>query len=123
MENKSSRKLIIYQKAKSLVLLVYKITNNYPKSELFVIVPQIRRAVLSVAANIVEGYARNSTKEYVRYLTIAIGSLTELEVFIDISLELKYLSKKDYDNVMSLITENKKLLYVSRNTISRKVKR
>jgi S23 ribosomal protein. len=90
----SYQKLISYQKAKQLVLMIYRLTNSYPKEEFYCLVPQIRRAAISVVANIVEGYIKEKPKEYSRFLTISIGSLTELEVLIDISLELKIHRKR-----------------------------
>jgi four helix bundle protein len=117
----SYQKLISYQKAKQLVLMIYRLTNFYPKEEFYCLVPQIRRAAISVVANIVEGYIKEKPKEYSRFLTISIGSLTELEVLIDISLELKYIGKDDFNEVSNLIVENKKLLYGSRKRTREKI--
>ncbi|QLG69913.1 MAG: 23S rRNA-intervening sequence protein [Candidatus Woesebacteria bacterium] len=117
----SYQKLISYQKAKQLVLMIYRLTNSYPKEEFYCLVPQIRRAAISVVANIVEGYIKEKPKEYSRFLTISIGSLTELEVLIDISLELKYIGKDDFNEVSNLIVENKKLLYGSRKRAREKI--
>jgi len=117
----SYQKLISYQKAKQLVLMIYRLTNFYPKEEFYCLVPQIRRAAISVVANIVEGYIKEKPKEYSRFLTISIGSLTELEVLIDISLELKYIGKDDFNEVSNLIVENKKLLYGSRKRAREKI--
>ena len=117
----SCQKLISYQKAKQLVLMIYRLTNSYPKEEFYCLVPQIRRAAISVVANIVEGYIKEKPKEYSRFLTISIGSLTELEVLIDISLELKYIGKDDFNEVSNLIVENKKLLYGSRKRAREKI--
>jgi len=117
----SYQKLISYQKAKQLVLMIYRLTNSYPKEEFYCLVPQIRRAAISVVANIVEGYIKEKPKEYSRFLTISIGSLTELEVLIDISLELKYIGKDDFNEVSNLIVENKKLLYRSRKRAREKI--
>jgi len=117
----SYQKLIPYQKAKQLVLMIYRLTNSYPKEEFYCLVPQIRRAAISVVANIVEGYIKEKPKEYSRLLTISIDSLTELEVLIDISLELKYIGKDDFNEVSNLIVENKKLLYGSRKRAREKI--
>jgi len=117
----SYQKLISYQKAKQLVLMIYRLTNFYPKEEFYCLVPQRRRAAISVVANIVEGYIKEKPKEYSRFLTISIGSLTELEVLIDISLELKYIGKDDFNEVSNLIVENKKLLYGSRKRAREKI--
>lgn len=116
----SYHKLIVFQKAKQLVLLIYKLTKNYPKDELFALVSQIRRAVISIVANIVEGYSKSSTKEYARFLDIAIGSAGELKIFLEISLELGYLNQEDYKNADDLLTEVRKLLYTYKKSLENK---
>jgi len=108
------KKLVAYQKSKELVIEIYKLTSKYPKYETYVLVPQMRRAVLSIPANLVEGYAKESPKEYARFLTISIGSITELEVFLDISFDLSYIKSDELDRMNVLISEIKKLLYGSR---------
>ncbi|MCL4382813.1 four helix bundle protein [Patescibacteria group bacterium] len=108
---KSYHKLIVYQKAKELVIATYELTGEFPKEERFVLLPQMRRAAISVAANIVEGYAKNSKKEFSRFLDISIGSISELEVFFEISLNLNYLTKESHNTMSTLIQEVKKLLY------------
>lgn len=90
---KSYRRLIVWQKADELAFQIYKITKKFPKDEMFALVSQMRRAALSVPANIVEGYARSSNKESKQFYNIARGSLSELEYFIDFSLRLDYISK------------------------------
>lgn len=111
MQNTGYRKLIVYQKARQLTLLVYKATKDFPREELYGITSQARRAALSIAANIVEGYVKSSKKEFVRFLDISIGSAAELEVHLDISFELGYISKQRFDTMSDLLTEVKKLLY------------
>lgn len=112
METKKGyQKLIVYQKAKQLILETYSLTSNFPREELYVLIPQMRRAVISIAANVVEGYSKNSRKEFSRFLNICIGSASELEVYFEISLELKYFDKIKFEKAMSLLTEVKKLLY------------
>src|SRR3989304_7932120 len=111
MQNKLGyKKLIVYQKSKELVLFVYSITREFPKNEQYVLLPQMRRAVISVMANIVEGYAK-SRKEIIRFLSISIGSLTELEIYFDLCLELNYLKQNEYNKGYNLLIEVKKLLY------------
>ena len=111
MENTGYKKLIVYQKARQLVLLVYKATKDFPKEELYGLTSQARRAVLSIPANIVEGYVKSSKKEFVRFLDISIGSAAELEVHLDISFELSYLNKRRFGILTDLLIEVKKLLY------------
>lgn len=119
-EDTGYKKLILYKKAKELVLLIYKISTRFPSTEIYSLVPQMRRAAISVLANVVEGYSRESSAEYARFLTISIGSLTELELYLDLSLELGFVEKDNHEKASGLLTEVKKLLYVSRTTIRSK---
>jgi four helix bundle protein len=73
-----------------LVQVLYRITNSFPKDEIYGLAAQMRRAAVSVPSNISEGAARNSRKEFIQFLYIALGSLVELETQIIISHKLKY---------------------------------
>lgn len=77
---------------------------------MFGITSQIRRCAVSVPANIVEGYARKGIREEINFCNIAYGSIAELEYFLDFSLRLKYLSEKDYNQLMALRDETARLL-------------
>lgn len=104
------RSLIVWQKADELAFQIYLITKNFPKDELFGLTSQMRRAATSVPANTVEGYARSSKKEKIQFCSIARGSLTELEYFIDFSLRLGYLNKNQHNNLIILRGEVGRLL-------------
>lgn len=95
-DNKGYKKLKVWQEAHKLALLVYKIIKKFPKFEYFGLVSQIRRAVISIPANIVEGHTRKSSKEFIRFLIVANGSLVEVEYYFELALELEYIDKKDY---------------------------
>lgn len=73
------RELFIWQKGVELAVKCYELTQSFPQSEMYGLTSQIRRASVSVASNIAEGYGRNSRKEYIRFLNIALGSLRELD--------------------------------------------
>ena len=73
--------LKVWQKAHALVLELYKLTATFPKTEIYSLVDQIKRAAYSIAANIAEGQSRNTTKEYIQFLYISRGSLNELPIF------------------------------------------
>lgn len=96
MENKGYKKLRVYEEAHKLVKDVYLVTDKFPKSELFGLTSQMRRSAVSVVANILEGQARSSRKEFRQFLNIANGSLVELEYYLELALDLKYLSEEQY---------------------------
>jgi four helix bundle protein len=85
------RKLRVFGDAHQLVLLIYKRTRNFPRDEWYALRLQTRKAAVSIPANIVEGNARRTTKEYVNFLNIAHGSSAELTYFVDLASELGYL--------------------------------
>lgn len=93
-EGKGFRKLIVWQRAHELTLLIYQLTEEFPKSEVYGLTSQLRRASASVAANIAEGYALGSSAQFLRQLRIAQGSLAEVEYFLILAQELTYLSKE-----------------------------
>lgn len=117
---KGFRKLIIWQRAHQLVLLIYKLSESFPKSELFGLTSQMRRAAVSIPANVAEGYAAGGKGQFGRYLDIAQGSLAEVEYYLILVLELKYISQKEYDLAESLRAETGFLLHRLIETIHRK---
>ena len=111
------KKLVVYQKSKELVLSIYKLTAKYPKSETYSLVDQMRRSAVYVPANLIEGYSRESSAEFARFLTISIGSLAELEFYIEISLDLKYIDPSISQETNSLVYEVKNFLYGMRKSV------
>ena len=87
-----------------------KMTNNFPRNELYGLISQIRRAVVSISANIAEGYERNYRKEYIQFLMIAKGSLGETETYLLFSKDLGYISKEEHDFLDEKRAEVAKLL-------------
>ncbi len=96
---KSYRDLNIWKRAKSHVVLIYKVTEKFPSSELYGLTSQMRRAAVSVPSNIAEGFRRNSKKEKLQFLRTAFGSGAELETQLEISFELGYLHTTEYGNL------------------------
>lgn len=94
--NKGYHKLIVWQKAREFVKTVYHYTENFPKAEEFGLKGQLRRAAVSVVLNIVEGYRRNSRKDYLHFLNIAESSLVEIEAALEICLDLHFLTEEYY---------------------------
>ncbi|KKQ51377.1 hypothetical protein A3A52_01100 [Candidatus Woesebacteria bacterium RIFCSPLOWO2_01_FULL_39_14] len=93
---KTFEDLEIWQLGHKLSLIIYKITGKYPRNELFGLISQLRRAAISIPANIVEGYYRNTTKELIQFLYHARGSCGEVIYFLILSRDLNYISEKDY---------------------------
>ena len=98
-ELKAFRKLILWQRAHELTLLIYKASESFPKHEMFDLSSQIRRAAVSVEANIAEGYALGTSPNYLRHLNISIGSLAETESHLEIAHDLSYLSDINYEKI------------------------
>lgn len=104
-------KLIVYQKADELAYEIYQATKYFPGDELYGITSQMRRASTSVAANIVEGYMRETNKERLRFYNIAQASLFKLEYFIEFSHKLSYLKRQQYDIIINKKSEVGRLLH------------
>ncbi|MFO7523823.1 MAG: four helix bundle protein [Ignavibacteriaceae bacterium] len=103
-------KLLVWQKSHELVLKIYEITKEFPIDEQFGLTSQIRRAVVSIPSNIVEGKARGSNKDYNRFLMIARGSLEEVKYQLLLAKDLQYIDEKNYKEVLNLSMETGKLL-------------
>lgn len=104
------RKLIVYSKAKDLVKSTYSLLKKFPKEEQYALCDQIRRAVISVPSNIVEGNARASEKEKARFFDIAYGSLMESLCQLEIAKELHYINNEELINIELQVQEIAKLL-------------
>jgi len=122
MEFKSYRDLDVWQKAMDLVVDSYKATKRFPKSELFGLASQMQRAGVSVPANVAEGRARQHTKEFIRHLSIAYGSLAELETHIQIAERLNYLESDQVDRLMKQTSEVGRMINGLRKTLAKKLK-
>jgi four helix bundle protein len=117
---KGFRKLIVWQRAHQWVLLIYKLTEKFPKHEMFGLTSQMRRAAASVAANMAEGYAAGGKGQFGRYLDIAQGSLAEVEYYLILALDLKYITQAEYDQTESLRAETGFLLHRLIESLGRK---
>ena len=104
------RELIAWQKAMDLVVEVYRLTESFPKSEVFSLTNQLRRAAVSIPCNIAEGQGRSTTKDFVHFLHISKGSLQEVETQIELGLRLKYVSDAECQNVASRTAEVGRIL-------------
>jgi len=112
VENKGKgfKGLIVWQKAYALTLDIYRVSKKFPKEEMYGLVSQIRRAAVSIPANISEGYERNHRKEYIQFLFISKDSLGEVETHLLLAKDLGYLSEKEYLTIESKRSETARLL-------------
>ena len=108
---RNPEKLKAFELSDNLVLEIYKYTKNFPKEELYGLTSQIRRAAVSVPANIVEGCARPTEKDYVHFLNIAFSSLAEVGYFIKLSHKLEYLNKGEYNKLNNQFKESYRTLF------------
>ena len=102
--------LLVWQKAYKFVLMIYQETKSFPKEELFGMTSQLRRAVVSVPANIAEGHERQYRKEYVQFLSVAKGSLGEVETYLLLAKDFGYTETIRFRELEAMRTEIAKML-------------
>ena len=110
MKITSHRDLVVWQRAMDLVVEVYRLSARFPGDERFRLTSQITRAAASVPANIAEGHARSTAKEYSRFLAIAKGSLMETETFLMLAIRLGYLGEPQAAPALAMVTQISKML-------------
>src|SRR6266508_1845703 len=108
---KGFRKLLVWQRAHQWVLLIYRSTEKFPKHEMFGLTSQMRRAAISVTGNTAEGYAAGGKGQFGRYLDIAQGSLAEVEYYLILATDLKYITQSEYEQAENLRAETGFLLH------------
>jgi four helix bundle protein len=113
----SHRDLIVWQKALDLAVDVYSITAQFPAKEQYRLTSQIARAVASVPANIAEGHARTTRKDYANFLAISRGSLAETETFLILAHRLNYISAAALSAVLDRVDEVGKMLVTLRKRL------
>lgn len=106
----SYRDLRVWQKGIDLTERVYELTRGFPSEEKFGLISQLRRAAVSLPSNIAEGWGRNSTGAFIRYLRIAHGSLTEIETQVTIAHRLGYLSESEKNAFLKETTAERKMI-------------
>jgi four helix bundle protein len=113
---RSFEDLLVWQKAHQFVLQMYAMTENFPKTEMFGLTSQLRRAAVSIAANIAEGFKKQSKLDKARFLNIAQGSIEECRYYLILTRDLKYVDPK---NAAELLEEVSRLLEAYRAAILR----
>jgi four helix bundle protein len=119
MKVKNYQELIAWQRAMDLVEDVYKASRNFPREEIYALTSQVRRAAVSIPSNIAEGQGRRTTSDFLRHLSIAYGSLREVETQILIAIRLRYLTQRNTQEVMKLAGEVGRLLNGLMNSLLR----
>lgn len=109
--------LKVWKKAHVLVIEIYRITQRFPKEERFCLTDQLRRAVLSVPANIVEGHTRKSKHEFLHFLSISKGSLEETKYFLLVSKDLEYITTEEYKQSKVYFLVNSSYTFTYSSTI------
>jgi four helix bundle protein len=110
----SFKDLIVWQKAHQFVLDIYKMTEIFPKTEVYGLTSQLRRAAISIAANIAEGFRKRTDKDKARFYNIAQGSLEECHYYLILSQDLKY---SETEGLISNLMEVSKMLKAYRKKI------
>lgn len=109
-KTRTFKELIVWQKSHKLVLEIYRTTKSYPKEEVYALTSQIRRASVSIAANISEGYKKKTKASKLNFLNISEGSLEEVKYYILLSKDLEYITEKEYDTLEKMCDEVGRLI-------------
>jgi four helix bundle protein len=118
---RSYRDLAVWQRGMEIALDVYKVTKDFPGDERFGITSQLHRAAASVPANIAEGHSRSTTKDYLRFVSIAVGSLAEAATFIELAARLGYGNVEELRKIFELISEERKMLRSLQKSLRRRL--
>ncbi|MDP3043636.1 MAG: four helix bundle protein [bacterium] len=106
---KSFTDLRAWQEGHKLVLMIYEVTKQFPKDEIFGLTNQLRRAIVSFTSNIAEGFSRQSYKEKAQFYSIALGSLTEAQNQLLIAKDIRYISNDDFNKIACQTVEASKI--------------
>jgi len=100
-ESRAHKNLDVWKRSIELSKLIYQVTSYFPSTEQFGLVSQMRRAVVSIPSNLAEGAARSGRKEFLQFINIAQGSLSELDAQVELSKELGFLDQKNYNDILA----------------------
>ena len=117
MKVKDYKDLQIWQKGIEIADKIYSVTDGFPKSELYGLVAQMRKASVSISSNIAEGFVRNYSKEYKQFLYIALGSSAELETPLILAESLKYVTKKTAESIYENIDHLSRMITTLRKKL------
>lgn len=114
------RKLLVYQRSRDYVAMIYRLLQKFPTEERFALCDQLRRAAISITSNIAEGMGRFSDKEKIHFLEIAFGSLYETMSQIELALVFNYITQEEFAELEKNVVEIAKMLSGLRNSIMNK---
>ena len=115
---KSFRDLRVWKAGMDLVSGIYEVTQGFPKTEMYGLTSQMRRAAVSVPSNLAEGHTREHLREYLQHVSIAQASLAELETQVEIAARLEYLSEESLRDIVKNISSVGRQLYALRNALA-----
>lgn len=120
MAIRNYKDLKVWHEAMGLAEEIYNLSKKFPKDETYGLTSQIRRAVVSIASNIAEGHSRNSTREYIQFISIAIGSLAEVETQLLLAIRLGYLTENSTKTTLQNINKLERMLRSLNRTLKEK---
>ena len=121
-EGRPHKKLDVWVGAMELVRQIYTITAGFPREEIYGLTSQLRRAAVSVPSNLAEGAARTGPREFLQFINIAQGSLSEIDTQIELSKMLNYIDEQTFNNIQKQLTTISKQLYGLSRSIKNKNK-
>lgn len=116
------KELVVWQKSHAFVLEIYTTTRKFPKEEVFGITNQLRRASVSIEANIAEGAGRSTPNDFIRFIDMSNGSSFEVETLLLLCKDLAYLSEEESEQLLHKLDEIQKMLYKLREHLLQKTK-
>jgi four helix bundle protein len=122
MRINSFRDLRVWQAGMDLVVDVYRITQSFPSEEIYGLTSQMRRAAVSIPSNVAEGHTREHSREFLNFLSIAQGSLAELQTQVEIAGRLAYLTPEETAAALEQAASLARQLYALRNAVARRAR-
>lgn len=119
---KTHHDLDVWNKSITFVTTIYELTDSFPKTEVYGLTNQIRRSAVSIPSNIAEGAGRTSLKEFAQFLSVALGSIAELETQLIVSNNLGFLSKEGFDLLLKELISIRKMTIGLKKSLSINVK-
>lgn len=115
------RDLEVWKQGRILVKTVYELTRQFPKEELYGLTIQIRRAAVSIPSNIAEGHSRSSTRDFIQFISMAIGSLAELDTQMLLAGDLEYIAPVQLEPILNDIAALQKMLHTLRASLRARI--